>query len=759
MSTKIIISVNKTRVQTKKEGEFITGFSVKAFDLETDVKNLEYLFQNNLYSTNSWGNPKPKDLRAGYRGSSKAENYIGMYGITLDIDEPGLTISQAQEQFKDYKYILHTSSGHQVDKPEKGGIIDRYRIILPFEPRYNDEPWFVNSADAERFYAFLKWKYPYADRTVFERARKCFPFAGEDRSKYQFICHPDGKYISFTLDEIKAGIVMSQKEEIRIRANEILERKKVEQEVFDSARQLEQNIENHQRQQINVTDGKPYYSPTGEEYVMPDEIIKARINNNTTSMPFQQLKEYMLFNDIDKVPVFCNHCDDINSQSASAFVYKDMRGFFNVECSHCRAELEKKMHGQPCDHRTRQHRWREYPVSGASFAFNNKIYEIKIKGTENIAPHELGREEWKYKDEADYAFQYIKKERYFITSNFTINYFSDPALSASIPSYQLSFKQNAIDITYPITKSDIEDNAFIDEYLDNTFGEHSEFIKDWMAMFVYTNYASLPVLVFAGSRGSGKNTFVQMIGDIYPMLWAQWSGDQERFNSYYSKKLLWIDENAFGDKRSQYDEIKYLTGNQYVTVEEKYQPRYRMKNNIKVILTTNDFKPLSVKNDEAPKSEMDNNFFFFEFQPLDPDHRDRQLGEKLQQRIGYYARTELKRRYDNIIANLDPRCRYMIRCPITQYAKKIYVMAKTEVEIAIDEISDQLIRNRTAYIKMSGLKQILQDNGYRNLNAKQVLSEMQHIGILSMEEHRDAVSRKGFRVLPVPDIDLCEADE
>lgn len=752
MQNQITLSINKTKVRTKKEGELITGFNVHTFDL-TDLKNLEYFFQNHLYSTNSWGNPKQSDRRNGYYGSCKLDNYVGMYGITLDIDEPGMTIDQAQQLFKDNIYILHTSSSNLVDKPEKGGAIERFRIILPFEPRYANEPYFTTPSQADSLYSFLKWKFPQCDPIVFGRNTKFYPFAGEDRTKYRFICHPEGKYISFSLEEIKVGIIQSKKDEVRIRVNETIERKRIEQEEFDAARQVEQSIEYRNKTRYNITTNKAYYSPTGEEYVMPDEIINARINNNTTPMTFQQLKEYMLFNDIDKVPVFCNHCDDLNSQSASAFVYKDTRGFFNIECSHCRAELEKKMHGKDYDQKTKQYRWREYPVSMASFAFNNNIYEIRVRGTENIAPHELGREEWKYKDEADYAFQNIKKERYFITSNFTINYYSDPELTRPMPAYQLLFKENAIDITYPITDSVVEDNSFIDKYLDETFGKYSEFIKDWLAMYVYSNYSSLPVLVFAGSRGSGKNTFVQMVGDIYPMLWGQWNGDQERFNSYYTKKLLWIDENAFSDKRSQYDEIKYITGNQYVTVEEKYQPRYRVRNNIKVILTTNDFKPLSVKNDEAPKSEKENNFFFYEFKAIDPDDRDRQLGDKLKQRIGHYARTELKERYDKIIACIDIRCRYMIPCPITDYAKKVYVMAKTEVEIAIDEISDQLVRNRQVYLKMSGLKQILQDKGYRNLNAKQVLTEMQHMGIVSMEEHRDALSRKGFRVFAVPDID------
>jgi len=201
--------------------------------------------------------------------------------------------------------------------------------------------------------------------------------------------------------------------------------------------------------------------------------------------------------------------------------------------------------------------------------------------------------------------------------------------------------------------------------------------------------------------------------------------------------------------RSQYDELKYLTGNQYVTVEEKFQPKYRVRNNIKVILTTNDFRPLAVKNEEAPTSDKDNNFFFYEFQSLASDKRDRTLGIKLKERIGHYCRTELKERYDEIIANLDNRCRYMIPCPITEYSNKVYVMAKTDVELTIEELIPMLKARSNSHITYQEFRHMLKDYGIvtNNANVKQYLTMMQHKKVLSFEETRTRASRLGYKIL------------
>lgn len=749
MAVKFNLSVNNTPVQTKKQGSGITGFSVKSFDLgeERDIKKLHQLFQSNCYSNNVWGKVKEKDKAEGYTGSCCKKNYIGMFGIVIDIDEPGMTLEEAKECFKDYIYILHTSSSHLVNKPDKGGAIARFRLILPFEPAADNTSWYTSKSEAERLYNFLKKRFPFADPSVFEIARKYYPFAGQDRSKYEFHFNSKGKYISFdTFDAFDAFPEEVNNKEITDGVQTYLINK-ADSAAGDNADSVEAKPGVH----YNSTTGEPYYSPSGEDYLLPDEVIKVKLGNDWKSIAFQELKENMLLKDIQKVVAYCKACDDINSQSASAFIYKDFHGFFVMECDHCRSELEKKGNKGTCDGDVTQYRWQEYPISSAVFSQNKKIYEIKVRSAEHIGPHELSREEWKNGKEADFAFQYVKKNRYFLSTNFTINYFSTPELDSDMPMYALNFDRNEINISYPIAKGEIEDNPFIDEYIDGIFGKYSEFIKDWLALYTFTNYQTMPVLILVGGRATGKNTFVQMVGNIYPMLWAQWSGDRESFNGFYSKKLLWIDENAFGDKKSQYDEIKFLTGNEYVTVNEKFQPRYRVRNNIKVILTTNDFKPLAVKNEEAPKSEKDNNFFFFEFPEITVDKRDRSIGDKLQKRLGHYCRTELKKRFENISSRNDLTCRYVIPCPITEYSKRVYVTAKTDLELAVEDLIENLEGMGRTHIKYSELTDKLNTlkllrNGY---SGKHFITLLQKKKVIGIEQERTNRERLGYRLLNV----------
>ena len=665
-----------------------------------------------------------------------------MFGIVIDIDEPGMTLEEAKECFKDYIYILHTSSSHLMDKPDKGGAIDRFRLILPFEPNADNKPWFTSKSEAERLYNFLKKRFPFADPSVFEIARKYYPFAGQDRSKYEFFYNADGKY--FSVDAIDEFDTLDKQETTEsVQPDQI------------NKKERKQGDSNKTGVHYNATTGEPYYSPSGKDYLLPDEVIRVKAADEWKNITFQELKEYMLLKDIQKVVTFCKACDDLNSQSASAFIYKDFHGFFVMECDHCRSELEKKANGGTFDENVAQYRWQEYPISSAVFAQNKKIYEIKVRSAEHIAPHELSREEWKNGKEADFAFQYVKKNRFFLSTNFTINYFSTPELDSDMPRYELSFDRNEINISYPIAGAEIEDNAFVDEYIQGIFGKYSEFIKDWLALYTFTNYQTMPVLILVGGRATGKNTFVQMVGNIFPMLWAQWSGDRESFNGFYTKKLLWIDENAFGDKKSQYDEIKFLTGNEYVTVNEKFQPRYRVKNNIKVILTTNDFKPLAVKNEEAPRSEKDNNFFFFEFPEIPVDKRDRSIGDKLQQRLGHYCRTELKRRFENINSRNDLTCRYVIPCPITEYSKQVYVTAKTDLELAVEDLIENLESTGRTHIKYSELMDRLNSlklfrNGY---SGKHFITILQKKKIIGIEQERTSRERLGYRLLNVKKAD------
>lgn len=735
---KINLSANDATIRLKSDGNNKTAFRVRSFDLDNidDQQTLTNLFQFHVYSNNKFGSPLASELKQGYTGHGESKNYEGVYGIMLDYDDGSLSIDEAKENFKGYVNIIHTTSGHRVDKPDKGGIKDRFHVYLPFKVQHGEEAYFTTQKEGTDLYRYLKRTFSESDPSVFERGRKFFPFAGEEESKYEIYFNTDGDFISVSDDDIRTGFN---------------DQTYSEDETKTQKRDRNPGDSSEDKTRYNVSTGEAYYSPTGVEYLMPSEVIQAKLDGEFVNMEFQKLKEHMEINSLEKIVTYCNHCDDKNSETPSGWIYRDLRGFYIAQCSHCKSENGKS------------HRWREYPVSDAMFAITKKLYEIKIRSADHIGPYELSKDEWKSKKEADFASQYLKKNKYFLMDNFTINYKSAPCMNAVTPSYHLNFPRNEINIEYPMIEERTRDNQFIDEYIDNIFGEHSPFIKDWLALYTYTNYESLPVIILVGGRATGKNTFVEMVSKIYPQLWSHWNGDQEAFNDYYTKKLLWIDENAFGDKKSQYNQIKHITGNDWVSVNEKYKPRYRVRNNIKVILTTNDVKPLAVKAEEAPTSPEDNNFFFFKMPNIDSDDRNRNIKSELEERIGHYCRSELKSRYDWIVENPDQTCRYMIPCPITEFGKEIYVTSKTDLDLACDNLAEMILNgytdqytNRTyggnSYIKYTEIAEIAKQNGLLRgrYTVKHFITGLQKQGVISSEPERKNNQRLGYKIVKKP---------
>lgn len=106
-------------------------------------------------------------------GNRNKESMVqGFNVIVLDVDG-GTTLNQAQEMFKDYEYIIHTTKRHQVPDPETGEINDRFRMILPMnyelslnEPEFkkfmeNVNQWCPFELDTQTFQRSRKWSCTY----------------------------------------------------------------------------------------------------------------------------------------------------------------------------------------------------------------------------------------------------------------------------------------------------------------------------------------------------------------------------------------------------------------------------------------------------------------------------------------------------------------------------------------------------------------------------------------------------------------------
>ena len=264
------LSISKRAPKDRNDALNITNFNVQ--DVPTDEASLHKLFTSRIYSTNQWK-----------MGKCLKENFLRMSGITLDIDKK-VSIAEAKELFKDYNYIIHTSTSHRIDIPRKDGIQDRYRIILPFSPA--DYALITTTDLACALYDAIEKKYPFIDPACKEPARKYFPFLNNSTPEmFELYINDVANYYSVNLNEVQE-LVFSKN--------------------------------------IAILTGKePDTLSLDTEVLLSDGVTKKRI------------REFKKRVDNRGNVCYCPYCDDAHSESPSAFVEVTADGRYFLRCSHC----------------------------------------------------------------------------------------------------------------------------------------------------------------------------------------------------------------------------------------------------------------------------------------------------------------------------------------------------------------------------------------------------------------------------------------
>ena len=391
--------------------------------------------------------------------------------------------------------------------------------------------------------------------------------------------------------------------------------------------------------------------------------------------------EIKLKNITSHTEIYCPFCihDSAhrgNPNSANAFVDFNENGKMYIACS-----SENKTYWED------ENKWLA-TITESYWSLDTSIYQAGLSG-DVFSFAKIGEKKMfsqlgiKDKKEREKVFDYVINHKHFHALQ-RVDTISNIDLQKSI--YNIDSKNGLVTVEIAPLKGKNRDNQFIEDYLESVFGEYKDSIKEWLAVFFYTNYKKLPHLILLGERGSGKNTFAESVGKVFPTLSILVKDLHGNFNPYAEKKLMIIDESDSNGK-VQYQELKKLSGQSEIEVNKKYLPQYMTKNNVNVMFLSNENNPIFVEREEMPNDPKNNQFFVYRFhknyKTIDPD-----LNQKLIDRLTHYVRTELKDVFEKLSFE---GYRYSIEVPITEEEKRLFKTSYTDIEMDADEYVQKLI--------------------------------------------------------------------
>jgi len=280
-------------------------------------------------------------------------------------------------------------------------------------------------------------------------------------------------------------------------------------------------------------------------------------------------------------------------------------------------------------------------------------------------------------------------------------------IGASTAYYDVKKDSGIISVHIPPVAEALQDNVFVEDYLDQTFGPYKQFMKEFLAVYTYTNYTRLPFLILYGDRGTGKTMFAELVGAIYEPLKFYWSGDESAFSYEAENKLLIVEENVI-EKKSQYKKLKEYGGSRDIQIHKKYQDPYQVSNNVNVIMLSNEDIPLYVERRELPTDVKNNQFFVYRMPalsgPIDPQYQ-----EKLRRRLGHYIRTELKQVFDGLDLT---QSRYSIEVPITSEERELFENNQTNRSAEAENMMEKIWEKFASSVPADSPEQGLLQDGW-----------------------------------------------
>ncbi len=227
---------------------------------------------------------------------------------------------------------------------------------------------------------------------------------------------------------------------------------------------------------------------------------------------------------------------------------------------------------------------------------------------------------------------------------------------------------------------------------------------------------------------------------IYDNLYGRFD-TATNYTEHNGLKLAIIEEADEIDNRKLYSILKDVGGTEKLIRNVKYGPKTIVRNNLNIIVLSNNRIPMYLKAKEYPTSEYNNQFFVFNLKPV-TGQLNNNLKSEIAKRIGWWLRTEIKDLFDQLEARSETdksKCRYQIPVPITADELLLFENNQTEVELAIADFLEDLV---TDYIIINDIKSLSWRTGISEHQIKRKLVDM---GVIeSVQSYKNKRNLRGL---------------
>lgn len=240
----------------------------------------------------------------------------------------------------------------------------------------------------------------------------------------------------------------------------------------------------------------------------------------------------------------------------------------------------------------------------------------------------------------------------------------------------------------------VSDHTYWENTMKGIFvtDESYSVMRKQLMLFAFTNFETLPQIIFTGVRGIGKNVYTEMLKSVFVA--GSINLDEDIIESSYNswmKNVLIIADEAMPKTLKTYKLLKSLGNHDVKAINEKYMLPEMYRTNATIIITSNDDIPMYTKASELATNSKNNQFYVYA-SPVKPRTSfDTKMVEKIKACTVAYVREVLAPEFELFKQTPEySECRYHMDVPISVAQRELFDSNETESELFIDDLKNSI---------------------------------------------------------------------